>query len=223
MIKAIWKRIFISVKMDLKSFHSFNDGTKIILNRDVDNFDKKYVRPVNGIVIDSDIIPKGAEILIHHNATHGTYELPDYKGFDGEYISSNEKFFSIPESECFAWRLGNEDWKPMKGFEFGLRIFKPYTGTLSGILPTIIKNKLLITTGEFKDVAVMTKSACDYEIIYQGEDGKEKRLIRLRHFNEPENIREEIIAKDHETTKRINDGSLLVGLNINDCKKNMIL
>lgn len=212
MVSATWKRIFISVQMDLKSSHSFNDGNSISLNRDVDNFDKKYVRPVNGIVINSEIIPIGADVLIHHNAVHDTYRVFDYKELSGDFIASNLRYFSIPETECYAWRIGGSEWTPTNGFEFGLRVFKPYKGSLSGILPTQIKNKLYITTGEFKGKVAMTKGASDYEMIYQDRDGKENRLIRLRHFKEPENIREEIIGVDNACTLRVESGEYLIGL-----------
>lgn len=218
MVSATWKRIFISVQMDLKSSHSFSEGNSISLNRDVDNFDKKYVRPINGIVINSENIPTGAEVLIHHNAVHDTYRIFDYIELSGDFIASNLRYFSIPETECYAWKLGNEEWIPTEGFEFGLRIFKPYEGLLSGILPTQIKNKLYITTGAFKGKVVITKGASDYEMVYQNNDGKEGRLIRLRHFKEPENIREEIIGIDNAATDKVSNGSLLIGLSSTNCK-----
>lgn len=217
MVSATWKRIFISVKMDLKESHSFDESTKISLNRDVDNFNKRYVRPINGTVIHSAIIPKGAEVLIHHNATHDTYRIFDYKEISGEEIASNLKYFSIPETECYAWRT-NSEWHPCPGFEFGLRVFKPYPGALSGILPKQINNKLYITTGEFKNKVVITKMASDYEMIFQENNGKEGRLVRLRHFTEPENLREEIIGVDKDATFRVEHNELLVGLSSSDCK-----
>ena len=64
----------------------------------------------------------------------------------------------------------------------------------------------------------MTKQACDYEMIFQDNNGKEGRLIRLRHFNEPENIREEVVCIDHETTQNVKRGTLLIGLTPQDCK-----
>lgn len=210
MTKATYQRVFISVNMDFKNSTRLN-GADIKLQRQTDNFDRKYTQPVNAIVIDAANIPRGAEILCHHNATHATYEIPDYKGLDGEYLSGTERYFSIPESECYAWRIGGEDWQPANGYAFGLRIFKPYAGGLVGLLPTQVKNKLYITTGDLKGKAVLTKAACDYTIIYQNEHGKEAQLIRLRHYNKPE-LREEIIAIDNETTDAIENGELLIGV-----------
>lgn len=216
MTTAILGRIFISVDMDFKNHTRINDSD-ISLKRDVDNFDKRVTRPINGIVINAENIPSGAECLIHHNATHPTYEIFDYKEISGEYISGNERYFSIPVTECYAWRA-NGEWNPCEGFEFGLRIFKPYGGSLSGILPTQIKNKLFITSGELKNKVVITKAACDYEMVYQDKNGKENRLIRIRHFNEPQNIRQEIIAIDTNATKEVENNKLLIGLLSSNCK-----
>lgn len=215
---ATHNRIFIKINLEYKNSYTFNGGETISLGRKFNCFDRKYTQPVNATVIDSEIIPKGAEVLCHHNATHATYELPDYAGLDGSHLSGNERYYSIPEDQCYAWRTEGGEWQPAPGFEFGLRIFKPYTGVLSGILPTQIKNKLLITSGELCGKAVMTKGHCDYEIIFQDSNGREGQLIRLRHFNEPDNIREEIICIDHETNDKIASGEYHIGLCPTDAK-----
>lgn len=221
-MQATSKRIFISVDTEYKNHHSIEGIGIVSIQRKYDNFNRRYTQPVNAIVIDSENIPKGAEILCHHNSTHPTYEIFDYKGLDGNFLSGTVRYFSIPETECYAWRTDGE-WNPCYGFDFGLRIFKPYAGALSGLLPTQIKNKLLITSGIYSGKAVMTLGHCDYEIIYQGKNGKESKLIRLRNFpNEPKNIRNEIIAIDHETTDKINEGEYLVGLSPTDCKPSML-
>lgn len=209
---ATWKRIFIRCNLAYKDSHTFDNGDTISLQRKFNNFNRRYTQSTNAIVVNSDIIPIGAEVLIHHNGCHDTYQIFDYKGLDGEFLSGNERYYSIPETECYAWRVGDGQWNPAPGFEFGLRIFKPYTGTLSGILPKHIKNKLLVTSGEYCGKVVITKGACDYEVIFQDKNGREGRLIRLRHFIEPENIREEICAIDYETTEKINSGEYLVGI-----------
>ena len=63
-------RVIIKVDLESKNSHTFKDGTKIRLERIYDNFNMRYVKPVNGIVVNAKDIPEGAEILIHHNATH---------------------------------------------------------------------------------------------------------------------------------------------------------
>lgn len=220
---ATWKRIFIRCNTDYKNSHSFESGETISLQRKFNNFNRRHTQPVNAIVINSETIPAGAELLIHHNGCHDTYRIFDYKQLGAEYISDDNKYFSIPEDQCYAWRIGDGQWNPAPGFEFGLRIFKPYPGALSGILPKQIKNKLLITSGEFYGKVVITKGACDYEVIYQDLNGKEGRLIRVRHFAESENIREEVCAIDHETTERINSGEYLVGLSPESAKQINVL
>lgn len=220
MTSATRKRIFIKCDTNYKNSHTFDDGNKISLQRKFDNFNRRHTQPVNAIVVHSESIPIGAEVLCHHNASHGTYELPDYIGLDGEFLSSNEKYFSIPETECYAWRVDDGDWQPTYGFDFGLRVFKPYSGALCGILPKQIVNKLLITTGKYCGKAVLTKGACDYEIIYQDKNGREGRLIRLRHFpDEPEHLRNEIIGIDHNATSKVESGEYLIGLSPQDARK----
>lgn len=216
MTYSTWKRIFVKIDMDLKNHIRLDANTEINLRRDTDNFDKKYTNPINGIVVQSDKMPIGAEILLHHNACHDTYRIFDFKEINGEYTT--DRYFSIPESECYTWRIGNGEWQPCEGFELGLRVFKPYSGVLPSILPTQIKNKLYITTGELKDKVVMTKGASDYEMIFQDKNGRESRLIRIRHFNEPNNLREEIVAICHGTTEQVKDGRLLIGLSPTNLK-----
>lgn len=223
MTTATWKRIFIKCDKDYKNSHAFESGETIRLQREFNNFNRRYTQPVNAIVIHSDTIPKDAEILIHHNSCHDTYRIFDYKELSSDYISDNNKYFSIPEDQCYAWRIGDGEWNPAPGFEFGLRIFKQYEGALSGILPKQIKNKLLITSGEYCGKVVMTKGACDYEVIFQDKDGREGRLIRLRHFKDHGNIREEICAIDYETTEKINSGQYLVGLSPESAKQINVL
>jgi hypothetical protein len=217
MTTATHKRIFISVDMDYKN-HTMIGSEQINLKRDSDNFDKKYVRPINGTVIDAENIPKGAEVLLHHNATHETYMLFDYKELGGNYIQNTIRYFSIPESECYAWRL-NGEWHPCNGFEFGLRVFKPHPNYFLDLLPVLVKNKLYITSGELKDKIVITKTASDYEMVFQEKNGKEAKLIRVRHFDEPENIREEIIAVDNEAAEQFKNGNLLIGYSPTNCHK----
>jgi hypothetical protein len=68
-------RVIIKINLESKNTHTFADGTKIRLERQYDNFNMRYVKPVNAEVVSSKYIPEGSEILIHHNATHDTYRL----------------------------------------------------------------------------------------------------------------------------------------------------
>lgn len=211
-------RVIIKVDLESKNSHTFKDGTKIKLERVYDNFNMRYVKPVNATVVAAKDIPEGAEILIHHNATHDTYKLFNYLRPTAE-ASSDVQYFSIPIEECFLWRNSqNEAWQPLNNFITGLRIFEPYTGFLEGIPPALIKNKIYITTGELTGKVATTLISSDYEIIYQNDDGTDGRIIRLRYYNDG-NERNEIIAIDHSLTDRVLNNEVLIGYSISDAAK----
>jgi hypothetical protein len=217
-LKAPSNRVIIKVDLESKNSHTFKDGTKIKLERVYDNFNMRYVKPVNAEVVDAKDIPAGAEILIHHNATHDTYKIFNYQRPTTE-ASSDIQYFSIPIEECFMWREGKGSiWNALNNFVTALRIFKPYKGMLQGIEPEVMSNKLYITSGELKGRAVNTVISSDYEIIYQNDDGTEGRIIRLRYFPDG-NDRNEIIAINDNMTELVESGELLVGYNKSDAKQ----
>ena len=217
-LKAPSNRVIIKVDLESKNSHTFKDGTKIKLERVYDNFNMRYVKPVNAEVVDAKDIPTGAEILIHHNATHDTYKIFNYQRPTTE-ASSDIQYFSIPIEECFMWREGKGSiWNALNNFVTALRIFKPYKGMLQGIEPEVMNNKLYITSGELKGRAVNTVISSDYEIIYQNDDGTEGRIIRLRYFPDG-NDRNEIIAINDNMTELVESGELLVGYNKSDAKQ----
>ena len=217
-LKAPSNRVIIKVDLESKNSHTFKDGTKIKLERVYDNFNMRYVKPVNAEVVDAEDIPAGAEILIHHNATHDTYKIFNYQRPTTE-ASSDIQYFSIPIEECFMWREEkNSIWNALNNFVTALRIFKPYKGMLQGIEPEVMNNKLYITSGELKGRAVNTVISSDYEIIYQNDDGTEGRIIRLRYFPDG-NDRNEIIAINDNMTELVESGELLVGYNKSDAKQ----
>ena len=88
-------RVIIKIDIEAKNSHTFSDGTKIRLERVYDNFNMRYVKPVNAIVVTAKDIPEGAEVLIHHNSTHDNYRLFDYRSFSEEITSSSEISFSV--------------------------------------------------------------------------------------------------------------------------------
>ena len=217
-LKAPSNRVIIKVDLESKNSHTFKDGTKIKLERVYDNFNMRYVKPVNAEVVDGKDIPTGAEILIHHNATHDTYKIFNYQRPTTE-ASSDIQYFSIPIEECFMWREGKGSiWNALNNFVTALRIFKPYKGMLQGIEPEVMNNKLYITSGELKGRAVNTVISSDYEIIYQNDDGTEGRIIRLRYFPDG-NDRNEIIAINDNMTELVESGELIVGYNKSDAKQ----
>lgn len=217
-LKAPANRVIIKVDLESKNSHTFKDGTKIKLERVYDNFNMRYVKPVNAEVVSAKDIPEGAEILIHHNATHDTYKIFNYLRPTAE-ASSNMQYFSIPVEECFLWRnKKGESWNALNNFITGLRIFAPYNGPLEGIAPTLLKNKVYVTSGELTGKVVNTVISSDYEIIYQGDDGTEDRIIRLRYYPDG-NDRNEVIAVDNEMTQKVINGDILIGYSISDAKK----
>lgn len=213
-------RIVVSVDMEGKNSHTFADGTTIRLERKYDNFDMKYVNPVNAEVLSAATIPEGAQILIHHNSCHDTNRVFNYTSLSGSEIASNVRYFAIPESEAFAWYdKDTKSWQPLPGFDFALRVFKPYKGILEGVEPTLIKDCLLITTGEYMGQVVRTLKASDYNIIFQDVNGREGNLIRIRSSEDVKTKREcEIVALDHSLTDLYNNGELIVGIKKSDAK-----
>lgn len=212
-------RVIVEVDLESKNSHTFADGTKIRLERQYDNFNMRYVKPVNAKVINAKNIPEGSDVLIHHNATHDTHKIFNYQPPTKE-ASSNVQYFSIPEQECFFWKdPGTNKWNPLSNFVTALRIYKPYLGALHGIEPVLLKNKLYITSGELTGNVCDVVKAADYEVIFQGDDGVEEHLIRIRHFEDEYNDREEIITIDHITTNEVKAGNLLIGISASDAKK----
>ena len=149
---------------------------------------------------------------------HHVYKIFNYQRPTAE-ASSDIQYFSIPIEECFMWRTEKgSTWNALNNFITGLRIFEPYNGFLQGIEPSLIKNKIYVTSGELAGNVVGTVISSDYEIIYQNDDGTEGKIIRLRYYPEG-NDRNEVISVEHEYTERVNKGELLVGYSISDAKK----
>lgn len=216
-IEAAPNRVIVVVDMNKKSTHRMDDGTEIYLARQFDNFDRKYTEPVNAIVISGGELPRHCEVIMHHNAIHDVNRLFNVKGFEA---NESLRYFSVLEGQLYLYReQGSEDWLPCKGFSTALRVYKPYKGILEGIEPTLVKDKLYITSGNLKGFVVLTLKASDYEMVFQGLNGREQRVIRLRHFGTDEyHEREEIIGIDEESTDLVKKGELYLGLNEKDCK-----
>lgn len=204
-------RVIVKADMEFKNSHTFSDGTKIRLERQYNNFNKRETQPVNAIVISAENIPQGTEILVSHNALHDTNRIFDYYVSETEVNTSDVRYYSLPEYDCFAWRDIDGEFKPLRGYQFGLRVYKPYTGLIEGIEPTLIKDTLYVKTGKLAGCIVGTLKACDYEIIFQDKDGRENRLIRFRHSDEEEIEREEAIYINDDLTEKLSRFELLLG------------
>ncbi len=205
-------RIVVKIDLNSKDKWAFSDGTVIDYKRRFNNLNLRETNPVNCIVISGENIPQNTEILVHPNSIHDSNRVFDYKA-----DNSNIRYYSLPKDMCFAYY--DNGWKPLKGYDFALRVFKPYNGFLVGIEPELVERCLYVTTGEFEGKAVMTLVACDYEIVFQGKDLREERLIRFRPFGDPENSREEeAVAILDDITDKIINGEYYVGLSISDAK-----
>ena len=199
-------KIIIEVDLEYKNSHTFDSGQKIRLERGYDNFNGRYTNPVNGVVINGEGLEKGTEIIVHHNSTHDTNKVFNYqhKPLCGIY--------SVPIDECYVYF--DKTWKPFDGFSLGYRLFQPYKGKIKGIQPTLIKNKIYVTQGEYAGSVVNTLKFADYELIFQDKNGKENRIIRIRNSGE----RSEVVAIDHDATNKLTKCELLIGINPNDAK-----
>ena len=217
-LKCVHNRIIIVIDLDGKNTHKFSDGTEIYLGRRFNNLNRRHTEPVNAYVIDAENIPKGAEILIHPNAICDANKINNYENISLEQNNS-VRYYSIETISAFLWRIKKgSTWNPVENFATALRVFKPYAGNIAGIRPFLIKNVLYITSGELEGKIVNTLIAADYEIIFQGDNGQEQRLIRCRHYENMKHDREEIIAINYELTEQFNYGKLLIGLDTSDCK-----
>ena len=213
-LKHTYGRVIVKADLEAKNYHTFSNGLTIRRERNFNEFNRRITQPVNAICISGEDIEPGSEILISHNALHDTNKIFSYKS-----KSPDIQYYSLPEYDCFAWRDKEGNMRPMKNFEFGLRVFKPYSGPLEGIAPTLIKDTLYITTGLLAGKVAHTLKASDYEIIFQGLDGKEDRLIRISHSEDENFDREEIIAIADDLTEQVACGTLLVGLEPSNCVK----
>ncbi len=206
-------RVVVKIDIDSKDSWTFESGQKIEYKRRFNNFNQREASPVNCHVISGDGMNKGAEILVHPNSIHESNRIYDYK-------DSNDtiRYYSILNEMCFAWHDGKE-WRPIEPFQFGLRVFKQYEGVISNIDPEVVKNVLFVTSGEFKNKVVKTIVACDYEIVFQGRNGREQSLIRFRPSGDPKTKREEeAIAIHEDLTDKVLSGEYLVGYTISNAK-----
>jgi len=220
-------RVIVSLDMEGKNWHTMPDGTKIRIERKYDCFNMRHVNPVNATVISAEEIPHGSEILIHHNSCHDTNRIFNYKQSSD---IGDVRYFSIPISECYAWAqsVAIEEngswrpinkWQPLPGFDFALRIFKPYKGIIAGIEPEVIKNILYLTTGIYAGNVMQTLRHCDYQIIFQDINGREGNIIRVRtKENKLEQRESEILFIHQEYTQKVLDGDLIIGLTKSDAK-----
>jgi hypothetical protein len=220
-LKYVEDRIICKVDPEQKNNFTFSDGTTIRLERGFDNFDRKYTEQVMGLAVSAENIPTDAFVLFHHNSLHQSYEIFNHSKLSGEEVTSGIKFFSIMERDCFFWKLvGDKEWHPAGNYDKALRVFKPYSGVMQGIEPTLIPDTLYVLTGDFKGQVVRTVKASDYQITFRDpQTGRDEKIIRFRPNGcEKENREPEAIAILHEETEQVETGILLIGFSVSDCK-----
>lgn len=217
-LRHVEGRVVVKVDMLAKNHHKFESGLVIRRERQFNEFNRRITQPTNCIVISAEGIEKNAEILVEHNALHETNRINDYKNKFESEETDRVRYYSISTFECLAWRKDSE-WKPVEGFEFGLRIFKPYEGKLEGIEPTLIEDTLWVTSGMYKGNALRTLRGCDYELIYNESFGVEGSLICFRpEGDEKRNLEAEAVALMHEITDKILSNEYLIGYTTKDAK-----
>ena len=222
-IKGANDRVIVKVDIEKKNSHRMENGQELKLARGWNNLNQRETQPVNGTVVDGSAanIPNGSEIIFNHNSIHPVNRLFNFTGLVDE-ASNPIQYYSILSNECYIWRQPDSfTWNACDGICIAERVFKPYEGVIQGIEPTKIENVLYIKTGEFAGKVVHTLKHCDYEMVFQGVDGREDRVIRCRHFEGENkyNEREEIIAVADDLTELVNDGKLLVGRTPSEAKK----
>lgn len=220
-LKYVSGRVIVKIDLDSKESHRFADGTEIAIRKKYDNMNRRETESVNAVVVSAENIREGSEILVHHNAAHEVHQIFDYIPLSGKETADRVKYYSLPESECFLYREG-ASWLPLPGFATGLRVFSPYTGIIEGIAPNRIGDVLYVTSGHLKGKVVYTLKNCDYEIIFQDTTGRENRIIRFRHFEDPDyddkEKREEVIGIAELFTGKVDAGEYLVGYGPSDAK-----
>lgn len=212
-LKHVHGRVVAMINMEVKNTHKFANGTQIRRERKYNNLNFREVNPVNAIVVSAEHIKEGSEILVDYAAVHDSNKVFDYN------TGSPDVFvYSFREDDCYAYRDERNRWQPTETSEFGLRVYKPYEGVIEGITPALIKDVLYVTTGMLKGRVARTLKACDYQIVFQEDDGKEGNIIRFRHSNDSNFEREEVIGIADDLTELVNSDKLLIGLSANKAK-----
>lgn len=212
-LKYVPNRVIVKIDMEGKNYHRFKGGMTIRRERQFNNLNFRETSPVNGTVISSEHIPKGAEILVDYHSVHDSNRIFNYKS-----KSPQIHYYSIKQEDCFLWNHSGI-WEPLPPYDLALRVFKKYDGIISWMKPEVMDRMLYVTTGYFKDKIVMTLKACDYECVFQDSNGQEGNRIRFLPFGDQSvNKEEEAIAVRDDLMKELKEGKLLIGYSLSDCK-----
>lgn len=219
-MKHVPGRVIVKADKDGKNWHTFSDGTKIRVERQYNNLDRKHTEQVLGMVVSAENIPEGAMVLFHHNCIHPVNQIFNSSQLSGEEIANGASLYSFKEEECYLWKMpGEKEWKPNKNFAIGLYIYKKYQGPLLGVEPKKMEDILYIAkSNRFEGFVCQCLKAVGMPIIFLNDEGVEQTVIRLRVYDEDDD-RQEVIAVNEHYTDMVKSGELLVGTSIKDCKK----
>ena len=203
-LKAPKDRIIISLDLDYKNWVKLNNS-KIRLERDYDNMNRRYVAPTNAFVIDAENIPTGTEIIVNHNSDHDVNRI---FSVDEDIDVKGIHYYSIPKIDAYIWKDKNNQWQPCEGYALGERVYEPYKGCIIGIADKELEDYIYITSEcDIKGKVAKTMKNSLYEMVFNDENAQEHRIIRIRHNQE----REEVLYIDNEMTKKVKRGELRVG------------
>jgi len=105
-MKALKGNVIIKINTKQKWKYALTEDIELYIEKGFD-FNKRQDMPSRAEVIDGEGLPAGAEILIHHNATGDSYEVPYIHEFlTEEEIEEDYKIYSIPMDMCFAYFHG---------------------------------------------------------------------------------------------------------------------
>jgi hypothetical protein len=210
-INAPKDRVILLCDLNKKNWHSLGEGLNFKLNRDIEQLNYRIKNNVNGIVVsDNGKIPKGAEVIFNYLCLHDVNRI---FGLDEDIEFDDVHYYSIMESDCYIWRENkDQEWQSCLGYCLAEKVFTPYKGSFIGVEPTELKDYAYITSGDLKGKVVKVLKGSLYEMVFQQENNREGNIIRIRHWDNEFNEREEIVAISHELTDQVNKGELLVGL-----------
>jgi hypothetical protein len=210
-IKATERNVIVKIELDNKEKYRFSNGTEIIIQKGFD-YNLRQDAPSLAEIVDGDDLPSGSLCLVHHNASHPTFNIPNIFDEEGNEIKN---LYSISTDMVFCYKEENKNWHPTKEFLITLRLYKEYKGFLVGIEPEQIPQMLYVVSGKVNGIdlsgkVVITSKFSDYEIIFH-EDGRETSLVRTR-------VRE-IFGINNELTEQVMNGEILIGSNLKKAKK----
>ncbi len=214
-LKATWGNIIVAIDIYKKDKHRFSNGIEIQLERNWNNFNMIERNPIQGMVVDwyGDVpreTDKRIEIIFQHTVYHDSYRI--FNSANASKEMDDIRYYSVPIDLCYFWRYEGEEWQPMPNCLITTRVWKPYKGFLI-MPPTQIKERLYVLEGEFKGNIVVTSKNCDYEVIFQGDNGKQAYIISTRAD------RDEILAIDNGLTELYNNGDILIGRTADEAKQ----